>query len=464
MPQDKQETVKFNFDAPQDLAKRIEAAPKKNKAEFFRRAVEDYLKREEEDRTGQKEDAPSEVPPKRLGEFQRDLIESVTSNLRDYTEWTKQTILDLQLVLEGESIFARRVDHFRSEKRHISNAIVPWIVKRILFFAGQGHRVYLLIDSGTSLYWVFRRLEQGLKEQLKQGEEKQKLLRRITILTNNTAGAYSYVSASNIESLEGKQRPTPVLADYVKCHVLGGEIVTRYAATLGPETVAALRREKERAMNGEGSVKFIGLLVGQWVRIDEDTPHRPIALARGYGQSEFKRELILISDEVFLISPLAKLFRLPYDDIKDGLGKDSSDSVYVDVGQAIKEDDWQDGDRREFEERSKTIKLVTTLRSPSKMNPAQALGNFSSAIHGLYGNRYLKRLSDELAEEPNFSSLPHLYCDFDLPGTPTEQCEIEFPHVPAVGESGSGHVSMDFLREAFLLGEFAQGWHGPKRH
>jgi metal-responsive CopG/Arc/MetJ family transcriptional regulator len=428
-----------------------------NQSQVIRQALLEYIHKDKQ--------APPAEPPMRARDFRKQLSEAVASNIRTYyKEWTKETVLDMQLLLEGESIFADRIEHFRAEKRYLANAFVPWLLKRILFFAREGFDVYLVIDSGTSLYWVFRRLERELKEYLKFGQDIQALLKHLVILTNNTAGAYSYVSASNIEEQLDVIR-LPTLADIVRCHVLGGEIVTRYAATLGPETVTSLKTAKASAQPDSRKSKFIGLLVGQWVRISEDQDRHPIALARGYGQNEFKREMILQCDEVFLLSPLGKVFLLPNDEIRHGLGKDKmSGRYYEDVGvsnesgegedidkNSFADDGWEDSDKKRFAESSKGIKLVTTIRTKRK----EALANHSARLRGAFVDAKWKEPSEELVTR-EFASLPHFHYDFNLESSPEQQCGVEFPHVPG--------IKMTFFRKAFgLEPDYAEFWNGSSK-
>ena len=401
----------------------------------------------------------------KLSEIRKHIVEAVASNLRTHTEWAQHTVQDMLLLAEGGSVFAERMEHFLDEKRYLANQLVPWLIERILFLLRGDLRIYLVIDSGTSLYWVFRVLDEKLREHLATDDKTRDLLKRLVILTNNTAGSFSYIAASNADRSDnsrlGGGKKGVVLADHIKCQVLGGEIVTRYAATLGPETVTSLRRARENAPDSD--VKFIGLLAGQWVRLDEKD-HHPIALARGFGQSAFKREMLLHCDEVILISPLAKIFHRPYAEICEGLCNDVSGKSYVDVGEVDKSelsaeetqywtDHWET-----FQTRSQAVRLVTTFRT----KPDQALYAHSGRLQQLFG-RWAE--PTQQSAHTDFSSLPHFHCRFDLPfglNEWKEQCEIEFPHVPPVGEARPGDVSLAFLKEAFLLPEPFASWLGPR--
>jgi hypothetical protein len=432
-------TIRLGQDLDQELKVYLEDNNLKQ-VDFFRELVRKRLAEE----TG--------LPKRGLREYRSDLAEAVAAHIRTHTEWISETLLDMELLLEGTSIFARRTEHFRKEKIYLARQFIPWLLKRIFSYIDKGYKVYLVIDSGTSLYWVFRRLERDLTRIIQQDAAELKNPEMFVILTNNTAGANSYVSASNIE-VSADARGS-VLSEKVKCHVLGGQIVTRYAALLGPQTVSALENAKQQAIReGDGKVKFIGLLVGQWVRIAEDEPRQPIALARGFGQREFKLEMIRRCDETFLLSPLGKVFAMPYERIRDGLGADAAQRFYVDVAPEAK-DNWTKEQCADFQEKSRGIRLVTTTRRTSK----SILYSHSKMILGIYGTRIKNGAELEKLADTDFSALPQCFYEFDELENETEerQCEIEFPHVP--------EVPMNFMREAFSVTDnVAPNWNGPKR-
>jgi hypothetical protein len=375
-----------------------------------------------------------------VGTLRRQLVDRLADHLRNNDHWIPEALLDPDILTrEGESIFAERSEHFADEKELIAARFIPWLERRILQKIDEGYNVYLVIDSGTTLHAAFQVLQEELITLAKAADK----IAHLAILTNNTAIVKAYTSRStHLKFIPyGGQEPIGI-SDVVHCYVLGGRLFSRYAALTGPETVAALLEAKRNPplvkaeegqdteiTQGEGSANcrrrpafFVALLVGQWLRISESSRRHAVPLARGHGQKPFKETLIKICEEIYLLSPLGKLFLLPEKDIQVGLGGGSGDpfgasKYYEDV--PIEKD------------RDSRIKLVSTYRPSEEKN---VLGAHSSKIRAIYPRgeaaAYDPKVDDFIGTE-DIKELPMFFYAFDdlAARTYEGQRAIEFPHI-----------------------------------
>ena len=69
----------------------------------------------------------------------------------------------MDLYLSRELQFSPdRIEHFAEGKKLLVDRFVPWLIRRILKKIDEGFDVYLVIDSGTTLYFAFRTLQRKL--------------------------------------------------------------------------------------------------------------------------------------------------------------------------------------------------------------------------------------------------------------------------------------------------------------
>jgi hypothetical protein len=222
------------------------------------------------------------------------LANTVSEQLKKNPEWAKRAILKADLGGSGDWAFGSRFDHFSEEKEFIAKNFVPWLIDRIVYYARRHKRVWLVADSGTTIYWPFRVLLDELK--------KNRRIESLAIVTNNIPGVEWFFASCRPT---GDKRPEGIepLAQRVTCKLLPGNALWEYAAVTGKETNQMLSQLRAR----NRSSIFIGLTTGNWVRLREKDPVYPIPLARGAGHREFKETLINVCDEIYVLTPLGKL-------------------------------------------------------------------------------------------------------------------------------------------------------------
>lgn len=342
----------------------------------------------------------------------------IMAYLRKSPEWISEALQDIQWYQDAESVFGERVHHFEDEKVFLSSRLVPLLMQRILRILKTQRKVFLVIDSGTTTFWLFRKLAGEL---LMLGSD-EAIIANLVIVTNNIAGVVSYMSAGKLKPKGG---PEKKLSDFVECRVLPGRVLADYAALTGPETEGAL---KTLRVENPGAY-FIGLVVGNWIwlpRGDElksseedqwDSAHYyPVPLARDHElhrHLEFKQELISGSDEIYVCTPLAKVF------IKTSL---------LAINQAFRQ-----GSPTAHEyhgvpiaaAKRNALKLVSTVRLSPENDLLYAHSSKLVTAYSLENSELLRHFV-----EKDISQVPSLLFGFDglTEKSKEEQKKIEFPH------------------------------------
>lgn len=303
------------------------------------------------------------------------------------------------------SLFEERKSHFREEKHHLADHFVPHFLRRCRALIENGQRVYLLIDSGTTLYPFFERIGRAT---VRAHENQEWWIDKLYIETNNLPGVEMLMRVGLINP---NNRYSPLA---ISCNVLPGTLLPVYSALTGKRTNAALQRLR----NGAGSnTVFIALTTGNWVRLRRSTPVCPVPLARGIGHLEFKQALIDNSDEIYVVAPLGKTFiDIPPGVINKALGfderhPDPAKKPYHEVNIS--------------DEKAAYVKMVSTHRELGRV-----LSEHSTRVRTLLGvddielNSILERFHDTQIVE-----LSHILFPFEkLPNDWYQQIEIEFPH------------------------------------
>lgn len=308
----------------------------------------------------------------------------------------------------AKTLFGERLGHFHEEKEFIADKFVPLLLNRCKSLIESNITVYLLIDSGTTLYPICKKLGQETVECFAKNE---KWINKLIIVTNNLPGveAFMQFGRTNSESRYSK------LA--IECKLLPGVPLPIYSAVTGVETNKAVEYLRREAKKNE-EFMFISLVTGNWIQLPKKKTNHPMPLARGTGHCEFKETLINNSDEVYVVSPLGKIFfRHPLDEINKALG--------------FTEDD-EDLAKRKYhnvkinDDIVSSIKLVTTSRTDGRV-----LSKHSTKVQAVFGIDGETK-TDDLKIFQNSKSMeriPHLFFLFDdLPENLNLQKEIEFPH------------------------------------
>jgi hypothetical protein len=290
-----------------------------------------------------------------LGPTARAFADQIADHMTTKTQWAIEVLDQARIGWHTHSLFSDRMRHFREEKEAIAKRFVPFLLHRCFRilqaarYPGRTNerieRVFLIIDSGTTLVPVFRHLAMKAVSAWKDPAQKA-WLERIEIVTNNLPGVRELIEY-------GLADPTSRYSDLaIHCQLLPGAPLPVYSAVAGELTETALAALKDHHRD---TAAFIGIWTGNWVRIRRSDPPCPVPMARGKAHHKFKQALVNACDEAYVLAPLGKIFRdMEPDDVNTVLGfsKDAVDPekqpyAEVDIGREI----------------GATIKLVSTRRS-----------------------------------------------------------------------------------------------------
>lgn len=228
-------------------------------------------------------------------EFSTQLSIEVANQLKKDVSWASIALDKAKIKPSSQTLFAERWDHFKEEKEFIANKFTPILMKRLQYLCGQYSKLFLLIDSGTTLYPFFEKIG---KASVNYHFQKENWIEKIILITNNLPGVDSLMQHGRIHP---NFRYTPLA---IECKLLPGEPLPVYSAVTGDDTISFLKLIKEKEKNAY----FLSLTTGNWIRIRRSEPHCPVPLARGKGHFEFKQALLEESNEIYVISPLGKVF------------------------------------------------------------------------------------------------------------------------------------------------------------
>lgn len=338
----------------------------------------------------------------------KELAEPIAVNLKEQlmrdTSWLSASLHQAKIGSDSKTVFNDRLGHFQMEKRVIMEQFIPLLLERCKHHIEHGNRkVCLLIDSGTTLFEFFEKFSE---ECVRLYNVKEKWLDELLVATNNLPGV-------QVAMEKGRINPNDRFSEMAfKCHLFQGSPLAIYAAITGKETDEAITTLKNKLKSNSEEVLFIGITVGNWVRIRRSEPQGPIPMVRGEGHSSFKQALLENCDEIFVISPLGKIFlRESNPDINSALGlsvtTDPHKEAYKDVNIT--------------REMVKKIKLVTTGREEKRI----------LYKHSLILEKLLKfyPYSNINISSESIEKMDHIRFNFDeLPEYSYFEKETEFPH------------------------------------
>ena len=353
-----------------------------------------------------------------LADLSNPIAEKVSSELKGNCEWATEAMQRAKLGPYSETLFGDRSGHFRKEKELLTKNFSLMLLNRCKYLCEKkGREVYILIDSGTTLFPLFKYIGYST---VKAHNNDEAWLSKLNIITNNIPG---------MQSLMEHGRPTPSnrysgLA--INCRLLPGAPLPIYSAVTGKETgryleilkkdagIRHAKRKKNNVNSEEGPV-FISIMTGNWVRINERSSRCPIPLARGEGHQEFKQQLLDFADEVYVISPLGKVFaNASIKKVNSILGlknnsKDPEKESYKEV--------CVDGD-----DKYKKMKLVSTCRRDGRI-----LSKLSTYLIAVL--QISERVNEALFIKSEIGETQHILFPFDdLSIEPCIEESEEFPH------------------------------------
>lgn len=358
----------------------------------------------------------------RLSEVSEPLARHLRIELTKNVEWIGEAMKRANLGINTDSFFAERMQHFNAEKKFIAKTFVPIILARCKnFILEKEKEVFLVVDSGTTTYAFFEELA---RETSKIYHSEKAWLAKVTIATNNLQGAQMLM---DIGTINPRNRFSKLAIK--KCFLFPGDLLPIYFAVIGNETeesIISLYNSKS-----DNNI-FIGITTGNWVRIRTTTPRCPVPLVRGPKHRSFKQALIENVDEVFVLSPLGKIFRkekqhevnealnLTEEAIRDEEFGEKEKYLELLIGKPL-------GDNKE-KVNPKKVKLISTSRIINK----RLLFHHSKAMEVVFesdSQKAISTLSEEIYKDGDIEKLPHLLFPFnELPEIQQFELETEFPH------------------------------------
>jgi|GEM_PF-5745495 len=324
--------------------------------------------------------------------------------------WANTAIKNAYLHPYKATEFQKRTHHYSLEKEHLGKSFAKYIVRylRTELKNKSLKRIYILVDSGSTFVPFMRHLAIEFAKQ----NEIASLAERIRVVTNNLAAVDAYLFPDGKELSQKRMVPL---------HILPGRPNADYRATTSPndpkgrayieEYLEGLINQKRKELDSKAAVKVISLVTGNWIGLfpvnKSQSNVLPHPYARGAGHPEFKQKLIDVADEVFVVTPLAKLIRQPinkFNELLEKIGETSktmknNPKAYKMINPVV----------------GKT-RLITTSRKPRSI-----LAGFSGRLQGemrQIDGEYKKSESWTLQQFP-----------FDtLANNIREEREIEFPH------------------------------------
>jgi len=234
----------------------------------------------------------------------------------------KEPFTPADISLATNALFRERLGHFKKEKELLADKFGDYLLARLENYCqNQDQKVILFIGAGTTLFNFFKKI--GIyARSLKQQSKRVVWIDNLAIVTNNLEGAQSMM-----EEVEIANETAADVA--VQCIILPGTPSSTYSGTLAPsrssqfydiflpvstpEVITAIAERasqqiQSETFHGDTPVKIISLVAGNWVRIRQSVPRIALPLAREQAQYEISQTLIDVSDEVYLVTPLGKIF------------------------------------------------------------------------------------------------------------------------------------------------------------
>jgi hypothetical protein len=350
-------------------------------------------------------------------------------------------------ILAGEStVYKVRISHFEDEKLFLAEQFGEYLLARLKRLYTDGQPVILLIDAGTTLFPFFPKLGECAIRARESVRGASSWIDNLTVITNNLTGIHWLMK-------HGRISPTNPWSEIaLRCLLLSGIPLPAYSATTGLEEVgraqsfvsslmpekllANLLTKKRLSKNkdtGNGLPRVIALITGNWIRIRQTSPRYPVPLARGRGHLSVKQSMIDLADEVYVVSPLGKIFaNHAKHEIELFLNKLVEDQKPHQPHQPqyreVKVEMPFYQDLGEEESVSQKIKLVTTYRPPDYLlsGLSSLLGDETYMSASTIQEDNYAKLKDTFAYEAG-SNLMFLFDG--VPNGTQEQMEAEFPHL-----------------------------------
>jgi hypothetical protein len=233
------------------------------------------------------------LPPLKLGYLGEEIAKIVGQHLSTTSDWAADALQHVRVGWISRPLFDERSRHFREEKEFIGRKFVDFLWQRCTHIAKEGYprptgeavvarssrkkggssnppspgawKIYLVLDSGTTLVPLFRELaKRALKE---HSDGNSKIVSAIEVVTNNLPGLGELVE-------HGRPEPNRYSEPVLSCQLLPGIPMPVYSAVAGQLTEDALTnlqqksRDRGKALFSSVCLRATGSELGK--------PHRPV--------------------------------------------------------------------------------------------------------------------------------------------------------------------------------------------
>lgn len=208
-------------------------------------------------------------------------------------------ILGTPISKTTNSLFNLRLNHFHEEKYKICKRAIEHILKeneRAL----KANKIILLIDSGSTVYPIFH-----LLTKLYSDENYIESLKKMVIFTNNIPGIVHMIN-------EGRKGTSYDAEMMIKCNVIPGMAEGKYGAILGEDSGSHLEYFLNSNFRDSGADNLIiSLVTGNYISLKDGI------LWRGDYHGKLKNSLVKLSDVIYIVAPLGKIFKVSKDHINE---------------------------------------------------------------------------------------------------------------------------------------------------
>lgn len=194
------------------------------------------------------------------------------------------------------SQYDERKTHFAEEKSRLIELLVkiylPTVIKKLLNNRPDSNfKIAVLVDSGTTLDQFFPRIKL-----LGMGDiQNEAVLKRVELYTNSLSGSDAFCKESASTFSEHQ------------LHLFGGTQMEKYRAVTGEVTLKAMNAVRDEYRKTGGVI--IGLITANWFLVGTSY-NKLVFCSSESSHLDYKQHLAEISDELIVVTPLAKLLTL----------------------------------------------------------------------------------------------------------------------------------------------------------
>jgi hypothetical protein len=295
------------------------------------------------------------------------LADGVAKRLQVRNSWATEALKAAKVSPTSDSVFSERLGHFNGEKEFLAQQFSEQLVSRCAEHLKRDRKVFLLIDSGTTLFPLFKMLPIEVAKKFPPSGAPNSRFNGIEVITNNLPGVNALMEAGRASSNRFSELLFP-------CRVLPGRPLPTYNATVGRHAISFLEGIRDEPLNEDESPgqfkerRIIAIVTANWIRLqNENNTYKPVLLARGRGHKDIKEKMCEMADEIYVVAPLGKIVALEKStDLNEIFGFRASEDN--DEGKAYEE-------VKLTPEKDRNVRIVSTSRHPDRL-----LGTLSTVV------------------------------------------------------------------------------------